>query len=331
MDIYFDDNYGALYAGVENGEAIVRNFECEAGRIKHQFIIRKIDLPSGICYNDIVTPYGYGGPIIVGLNEGYTKDQLVSLYEENFIEYARENNIVSEFVRFHPIFSNAEDFAKMYQPECIRHTLLTDLTYDDPVQEQFSKGCRKNIRRALNSGVTFRVERAPENIDSFIEIYYSTMDRNKATDYYYFDEKYFADCLKNFRENLVYLEALYEGKTIAAGLYFIYGDIIHVHLSGTLAEYLHLSPAYILRYAITLWGKENGFSMIHHGGGRTNSEEDSLYLFKKQFATKRELEFYVGRRIWNMDAYRELCRLAGVSEGGEFFPSYRAQPTHNDE
>ena len=35
------------------------------------------------------------------------------------------------------------------------------------------KTCRKNIRQALNKGVTYRVTKSPENIDSFKEIYYS--------------------------------------------------------------------------------------------------------------------------------------------------------------
>ena len=60
-----------------------------------------------------------------------------------------------------------------------------------------------------------------------------------------------------------------------------------------------MSPAYILRYAVTVWGKENGYKLIHHGGGRSNSEEDSLYLFKKNFAKLYDTDFYIGKKIWN--------------------------------
>lgn len=331
IDIYFDKNYGKLYADAEHGEAVVREFECECGRVLHQFVLRKIDSPLGEDYYDIVTPYGYGGPVIEKLNDGYTKEQLVQAFEKDFAEYASEHKIVSEFVRFHPIVKNAADFGIIYSAECIRHTLATDLTYEDPIAEEFSKSCRKNIRRALNKGVSCRVTRAPENIDAFKKIYYSTMDRNHAGEYYYFDDRYFADCLKYYRDNTVFVEAIFEEKTIAAGFYFTYGDVIHIHLSGTLSEYLYLSPAYILRYAIAVWGKENGFKLIHHGGGRSNSREDNLFLFKKQFAEKTELEFSVGKKIWSPYAYAKLCAAVGAETGGEFFPAYRKPAMRSEE
>ena len=65
-----------------------------------------------------------------------------------------KNNIVSEFIRFHPICQNALDFKEIYNATCIRKTLGTNLEkYDNPIQEEFSKSCRKNIRQALNKGI----------------------------------------------------------------------------------------------------------------------------------------------------------------------------------
>ena len=149
------------------------------------------------------------------------------------------------------------------------------------------------------------------------------MDRNNATDYYYFDDEYFDDILKYFRNNVILVEAIFEGKTIAAGLYFVYKNMIHIHLSGTITEYLYLSPAYILRYAVTLWGIEKGYEIIHHGGGRTSSEEDTLYLFKKNFARLYDVDFYLGKKIWNKDIYDELCKHNNVAKEDGFFPAYR--------
>src|SRR5699024_11094695 len=128
-----------------------------------------------------------------------------------------------------------------------------------------------------------KVTTKPSDVSKFKKFYYSTMDRNNATEYYYFNDEYFNACVELFKDNLLLVESVYEGKTIAMGFYFIYDDIIHIHLSGTLSEYLNLSPACILRYGVTEWGKENGYKIIHHGGGRTNDPDDSLYKFKKQF------------------------------------------------
>lgn len=326
LDIYFDPNYGKLYESIENGTCEVYNHESELGSIRHMFIKRKIPMEiEGVTYYDLVTPYGYGGPVIVSHNEA-KRDLLISEFISEFRKYCMKNNIVSEFVRFHPVIENAYDFKEYYDVSYIRNTVGTNLNdYDDPFQSEFSKSCRKRIRKALKDGVSFKITEKPNDIGKFKEIYYSTMDRNNATNYYYFDEDYFNLCLKYFKDNLLLVEAIYEEKTIAMGFYFVYKDFIHIHLSGTLTEYLYLSPAYILRYAVTQWGKENGYKLIHHGGGRTNDPEDTLYQFKKRFGVNTDFKFYIGKKIWNVNIYNELCRVKNIDINTEYFPAYRSK------
>ncbi|MEJ8767642.1 peptidoglycan bridge formation glycyltransferase FemA/FemB family protein [Oceanobacillus sp. HCA-5259] len=324
LDIYFDENYGRLYEKIEKGQCHYFNYESDYGKVYHMFIKREIPIKiNDTVYYDLVTPYGYGGPLIIEFIEGQ-KDTLLKEFEEEFSKYCENNNIVSEFVRFHPIFNNSDEFKSVYNVNYIRDTVGTDLlTYDDPFQSEFSKSCRKNVRKALKNGVHFKVTENPSDISSFKKIYYSTMDRNNASDYYYFDDDYFNKCLELFPENLLTVEAIYNDTTIAMGFYFIYDKIIHIHLSGTLSEYLYLSPAYILRYAVTLWGKENGYEMIHHGGGRTNASDDGLYLFKKQFGKNTNFEFKIGKKIWNSEVYNSLCEVTNVEKNTNFFPAYR--------
>ena len=324
LDIYFEQNYGKLYERFENGIAEKFEYEDENGKISNQFILREIPLRiDNNKYYDLVTPYGYGGPVIESV-ERNKKRELLKNYEKKFKEYCINQNIISEFVRFHPIINNAEDFKIMYNAKCIRKTLGTNLKdFDDPVMSEFSKSCRKNIRQAIKKGIIYKVTRNPKDLSVFKKVYYSTMDRNHANDYYYFDDNYFNNILKYFNDNIILVEAIYEEKTIACGLYFIYNKIIHIHLSGTLNEYLYLSPAYMLRYGVTLWGKENGYELIHHGGGRTNAEDDTLFKFKKQFAKNTEFNFFVGKKIWNQDIYDKLCKIKDVDKNEEYFPAYR--------
>jgi len=324
-DIYFLPEYGKLYEEIEDGKIEVFKYGNKLGLITNMFIKRKITMEiDGETYYDITTPYGYGGPIIIKCINNEYKNELIEGYVKSFSDYCKDNNIVSEFIRFHPILENYKNFKDIYDVQYMRKTLGTNLKdFDDPVQSEFSKSCRKVIRRALRNGITFKIEKSPDKIDEFKDIYYSTMDRNDANEYYYFDDEYFNNIINNFKENVILVKAIYEEKTIAAGLYFIFGKIIHIHLSGTLNEYLNLSPAYILRYAVTLWGKENGYELIHHGGGRSNSEEDSLFEFKKRFAKNTEFDFYIGKKVWDIDVYNKLCELKGVNENTEFFPAYR--------
>lgn len=331
-DIYFRDGYGKVNEKIEGGTAQIFRFNCEYGVIVHQFIKRRI--PETITGGrddlyDIITPYGYGGPLIIDVDTD-NKDELTEEFGRAFGEYCADNRIVSEFIRFYPVYRNHEPMEKIYNPICVRHTVGTDLAgYEDPVAAEFSKSCRKNIRRCINRGITYKVTEHPEKLDGFKEVYYSTMKRDKAEDFYYFGDDYFNGLISRFRDNLLFVEAIYENKTIAAGIYFISDGIIDIHLSGTLSDYLGLNPAYVLRYAVTVWGKEHGYSMIHHGGGTSNAPDNSLYLFKKQFGQNTEFEFYVGKKVWNRQIYDELCRNAGIeSNSGDitksaFFPEYR--------
>lgn len=325
MDIYFEEKYGKLYEKIENGKVEIFEYKSELGSIRNMFIKRKIPTKvDNIAYYDLITPYGYGGPIIQDCSNENSRKDLVREYNVSFKEYCNENNIVSEFIRFHPILENHIDFKDIYDVKYMRKTLGTNLKkFEDPFQEEFSKSCRKNIRRALRDGITFNIDENPNNIDGFIDIYYSTMDRNDANEYYYFDKDYFTNIIEKFKDNIILVKANYKDKTVAAGLYFIFEKFIHIHLSGTMNEYLHLSPAYILRYAVTLWGKENGYELIHHGGGTSNDENDSLFTFKKRFAENTEFDFHIGKKIWDNEIYNKLCKLKDIDKGIEFFPAYR--------
>src|SRR5699024_5576198 len=268
----------------------------------------------------IVTPYGYGGPLVV---EGNDMDALVKEFEKEFHKYCEENNIVSEFVRFHPIDKNHINFNAVYETTYLRKTVGTNLSFDDPFLEEFSKSTRKAIRRVLQEDVEYQIIESPTDISSFMNVYYSTMDRNEASDYYYFDKEYFESCMEDFKNQIIIVNVLYENKVIASSFNFLSNDRLHVHLSGTLTEYIKHSPAYIIKYATMKWAKDHGFSLIHYGGGTSNDVDDNLFKFKKKFGKSTEFDFYIGKRIWNQEIYDLLCETKKVDKDSKFFPAYR--------
>ena len=326
-DIYFSPKYGKLYEEIEKGKVEVFKYESDIGSVSNMFIKREIPITlEGIKYYDIITPYGYGGPIIVSCCDESKRKELVRGYHDKFMSYCLENNIVAEFIRFHPINDNARDFMDIYQVEFVRKTVGTNIKdYDDPIQSEFKKGCRKEIRRALNRGVKYRIKRSPDNLDVFKELYYKTMDRNRANDYYYFDDKYFDNILLNFRDELLITELIFDDKVIESEMYFVSDRLIHAHLLGNLDEYLHLSAGVLLEYATVLWGKENGYDYLHHGGGRTNDENDPLFKYKKKFGKNTEFDFYIGKKVWNEDVYKKLIEVSKVDPNVDFFPAYRSR------
>ncbi len=171
-------------------------------------------------------------------------------------------------------------------------------------------------------GLSYEIEEYPEDLEDFAKIYYQTMDRNQADSRYYFDLEYFKAFVETMPESILKCKVMLDNNVIAMGFYLRSHDVLHTHLSGTLTDYIHLSPAYILRYALVEWGKANGYKLIHSGGGMTGSTDDSLYRFKKKFGINTEFLFFIGRKIWNESVYRELVS-ATKTQKSTFFPQYR--------
>lgn len=323
-DIYFEPDYARLYE-TENSRAVEYRFECEYGVITNLFLKRKIDIPlgDGVQYYDITTPYGYGGPVIHSKTD---KEKLITAYMTDFAAYTNRKNIIAEFVRFHPIIGNGVDFKDAYHSIYDRKTVGTTLTYEDVIATEFSKHKWKDIRRILkNPDIRYEVDENPTTLDDFVEIYYSTMDRDGADDYYYFGESYFREMLEKFRGHITTGKVFLGDKLIAMGVYFRYGKYLHAHLSGTLSEYLEYSPAYILKYALALYGHEKGYEVIHYGGGSSRSADNGLYKFKREFGKNTEFDFYIAKKVWNEGVYRRICEAVGADLKSEFFPAYREE------
>lgn len=324
-DIYFEKKYAQLYEEIENGQSEQFELNHSLGVVRHLFIKREIPIKlNRQVFYDLVTPYGYGGPLIVEC-KNEDKEKLTTAFEKEFRKYCLEFNIVSEFVRFHPVFRNHIDFMNFYHLIFKRYTIQTRLAeIPDPILTEYSASSRRDIRQGLKAGVQYKIIDHPKDLTDFKKLYYSTMERNRAATIYYFDDMYFQRCIDWLGDYLVVVEVSYQDKLIGMSLNFVYGDYIHVHLTGTLQEFHQLAPAYILQYALALWGKDHGKKLIHHGGGRTGQTDDKLYLFKKKFGRNEDLEYYIGQKIWNYAAYEQLCQAVNISPDTEYFPAYRS-------
>lgn len=324
QDIYFEEAYGKLYEEIEGGVCETFRFNHPLGCVRHLFIKRKIDITIGDeVYYDLTTPYGYGGPMM-DCPEESNRPLVAKEFFKAFQQYCTTQNIISELIRFHPVFSNESDFKDVYELVWRRKTIGTNIAdFESPVQSEFSKSAKENIKRARKAGIETRVTRHPESLGLFKEFYYKTLQKNHAEDIYFFGDDYFDKCLKFLGPHLLLVEAIHEGKVIGMILNFVYGDYVHIHLSGTLQETIHLSPVYIMMQTLTLWAKENNIKLIHSGGGRTSSLDDKLFQFKKRFGNHTEFEYYFGYKIWNQEIYDCLAEAVGASPKSSCFPAYR--------
>jgi serine/alanine adding enzyme len=318
-DIYFRPEYGRLYERHENGTLESFSYKTAAGEVYFQFIRRPLDAFDGFDgYSDIVTPYGYGGPVFLG---GAKKTRPALAFQE----YCRDTKTVSAFVRFHPLLGNGPEFASAFDEVVpIRKTVAIDLS-KDLYNEEFNYAVRKNCRKAKGYGLSIQYDTALDTMDSFVRLYYQLMDMKKTVDYYYFPESYF-DGLKSIGSAVELVNAVLDGEIVASILYLKYGDFIHTHLSGTTTKGYQTRAAEYITSNRALIAKDEGYKWCHLGGGFSNEPDDSLYLFKRKFSNSAPLDFYVGKSVYAPKAYEALCRQAAGRQhlDESYFPKYRA-------
>ncbi|MDN7242169.1 GNAT family N-acetyltransferase [Planococcus sp. N028] len=319
-DIYFFYEYFKSTLFLNEGEPLLFFFENSDGKVAYPVIKRKIMNKNGLKLYDITTPYGYGGPLISAVDD---EEKLMQQFRESFNEYCQDHSIVSEFVRFHPLLKNHAHLTEEMHVMHIGHTVGIDLQQGEDLLAQMPGKTRNMIRKAEKNGIEVRELDKEKYLEEFISIYYSTMDRKAAADYYYFSMDYFLESFKLLSSNSVLFGAFLEGKMISSTLILINDNFMHYHLSGGLTEYQSLGATNLLLFKIAEWGKERGIQMFHLGGGYS-SKKDSLYDFKKSLSNIHPLKYYVGKKIHHPVLYNMLVAEKGIKEDSGFFPLYRS-------
>ncbi len=270
-------------------------------------------------YYDITTPYGYGGWYF----EGDLKDY--AAFESEYENWCKDNNIICEFVRFHPVLENAlHSYNELYDREMLGNTVAIELDDDEAIWERFSPSNRRHIRVSDKEGVVIKTGTSKEDFDVFQKIYETTMNNDDATDYYYFDEEFFESIRNDLEGYYTLFTAYLEDIPIASSIMIYAGNLMNYHLSGQLFEYRRYAGTNKLLYEAAKWGCEQGYKWLHLGGG-LGAKEGPLYDFKKSFYKKGEdKEFYVGKKILDKDKYDYLTSLRNEELSEGFFPRYRA-------
>lgn len=178
------------------------------------------------------------------------------------------------------------------------------------------------IRKAIKNGVTIYNGRFPEIYEKFRTIYNSTMDKDDADEYYYFEPEFYRSVLEDLPQNAQVFWAEKDSQVIAASIMLATNGRMNYHLSGSLREFSSLAPTNLLLYNAALWGCANGYRTLHLGGG-VGSGEDSLFKFKRAFYKGDLNRFHIGKRIIDREKYDELLAMRGNVVSG-FFPQYRA-------
>ena len=187
QDIYFYPEYVGMYKFIKGTKSLLFTFKEEENIWLHPFLLQPIDSDTfslnGGPWFDIESAYGYGGP----LSNTEDKDFLDNANEQ-FSEWCMENNVVAEFVRFHPIIENEKWASEFHSIKQLRYTLSVkpegreEHIYNNPK-------VRNKIKRAKKNTIKMHKISIDQYFQSFVDIYHQNMERVNADKYYHFNTR----------------------------------------------------------------------------------------------------------------------------------------------
>lgn len=252
-------------------------------------------------YYDWETPYGYGGP----LADGVISESVQKSFLNEISKYCKDNGIVSQFVRFHPLLKNYETLPLVIEKRYLRDTIFIDTQNPEIIVKNMDSKNRNMVRKAIKNNVHI-IRKDITEFDDFIYMYNETMKKNNADEYYTFKRNYF-ESLVDLKDNALILYALYDDRPISGSIIYFNDRYMHYHLSGSRIEYRKYSPSNLLLYEAACMASHMGIKQFHLGGGM--EPDDSLFGFKKQFNKNGYAKFYVGRTIFDKERYHELLEI----------------------
>jgi len=299
-----------------------------ASAVLMPFYLRKIQIAGKpTAYFDVTTPWGYMGPLVRPENRG-----LLSSFWEHVDHWYKENNVVTEFIRF-----NFQGNQHHYTGTTI-HTLSNirgRLLPENELWNGFKRSVRKNYKTAIRNLLECNIyhKNIPlEKIEAFYSIWKGTMDRLDAAESYYHSLDYFHKYIKA-NEDCCALAIIENpnGEAISTELLLFNEDTVFSFLGGTDSAHFSLRPNDLLKIQAMKWAKDKGLAYYILGGGMRDG--DTLYQYKKKFFPEDpEISFYTGRKIVNIEIYNEFNSIAGVESSEStiqgdlnhgFFPKYR--------
>lgn len=303
-------------------KAFVFNDSLGRTQIIMPFYLRKVNSTSHNDVYDVISNYGYGGP----LYNGQLEDEVLEEFWRQVDDWYKENKIVSEFIRF-----NTNDNYESYSGELIPTQKIVDgkIKAPDVLWSAYNRKVRKNINRANREALTFNVYDGAipkEIVRDFYEIYINTMKRNDARAYFFYSLEDIEHYVYHSTGNCAIFMAYKDEVAISTELALLSNTHMYSFLGGTNADFFSLRPNDFLKHKLIEWGFNNNYTNYVLGGGYV--DDDGIFNYKKSFFENDISMFYTGRKIINDGVYKDLCLEVSVNPEASdtsFFPLYRSK------
>jgi len=304
QDIHLTARYHRMYEENGDGEARLFVYRTSVGQYVVPFLLRPVPsylTPSALF--DIESAYGYSGPVSSSLDAHFLREA-----DQAFAEYCRDEKVVTEFVRFHPLLSNQRFLAadSTMQVIHLRDYVAVDLTQSsDERWENYTPQNRNKIRKAEKAGYYIHHDRTLASYDDFVRIYLENMRQLKAAPQYYFSPAYFTALRRLALSDGALLLVKQNEKVEGAAIFLGSGRWAHYFLSSVTPEGRRNGVGNLLLHKGLNLAADRGCLSMHLGGGLSADAHDPLLVFKQNFS-RQSVPFYIGKRVHDATGYHQL-------------------------
>lgn len=251
-------------------------------------------------YNDIRGLYGRSGLAMSEKNEeGQQK------FWQNFLNYCRDNRIITSFGRVHPEMLNSYNGQTAFSIQEFGEEVTVN-TYSnvDALLPNFEHAVRKNLRKGKSLGLQFTEDMKCEHLAEVVAIYYETLARNLAAEFYRFSEEFFSLLLHSKDSVGRLFLATLNDEVVSFEIVLLDGIFAHSFLGGTLTNHLKTQANTFLKVHIIRELHRIGVTKFFLGGGV--NANDSLLKYKQGFSPKGTNKSFIETSILDNPKHREL-------------------------
>ncbi len=330
-EIFAHPDYVQLYANPQ-ARAMAAVWRSHELNIIYPFLLRDLSVEpfwaaGDLRAFDITSAYGYSGPFAWGPGD---RQAVGRQFWAEFQDWAAAHDVASEFVRF----SLFDDMLLPYPGQRWNagdHIIRPLDANESDMWIEFDHKVRKNVNKALRSGVRIETDETGDRVSEFLDIYRHTMDRRRALNFYYFPRELFDQLHRSLQGAFIYFYAVVDGATVSAELVLVSERSVYSFLGGTREEWFSCRPNDLLKLSVIKWAQGRRKRNFVLGGGYQAG--DGIYRYKLAFAPNGRTPYYLGGRVLSEELNAELIRAReqfatshaeAWSPRPAFFPAYRS-------
>lgn len=284
-----------------------------------QFAYRPIDLANPI----------YNGPIVV--SKGADHPELLRRYRKALDQFCADNHVVTEFVRFHPLYEYSDTLSQVEELIPVSDILYVDLRQGyEAARKQYRKGHKWAAQKAARDGASWSiVEPTDDHLATFTRLYEWTQQRNGTRSMYVQKPPFFRSMFDVLKGRALLAESYAHGDVVSSSIFLDDKTCVWYQYSGSDLDLLGTNAHTYLMDRMVDWAASKGISyLVLGGGGDPRDPADRIAKFKRGFshlmgkvhqlrkvhhpATLETL--LLAKEHYNRSLRREVCR--------NWFPSY---------